>query len=132
MKMRFALAVTMPLAISANAEAASSYSGKWPLTVSHSSQFLNGKYCLTVTDDGSEGWKHSGPATIAQEPYGIFQVINGKFVADIPEEAQGQNNVLVFTVDAHNGALGNGAAVLLAGGAPLYAGKLVVGTKGGC
>jgi hypothetical protein len=131
MKMLLAIAAAAPLVVSCSAAMAQSFSGKWPLTVTKS-LFENGTYCLTVTDDGSEGWPHSGAATIAQEPYGFFQVIKGKFLVDIVVPAQGQNEVLEFTADGRNGSIGNGAAQLIAGGEPLDSGEMVVGKKGGC
>jgi hypothetical protein len=126
-----AAALSMSFAAGAAMAASGGHSGNFPLTVSHS-QFLNGSYCLTVTDDGSGGWAHSGEATIPQYTYGTFQVIQGEFMADIVVPAQGQNEVLVFNGAGHNGSFGNGAAVLLSGGEPLDSGTMKVGTKGGC
>jgi hypothetical protein len=131
MKMLLAIAAALPLVVSAGAASAQKYSGNWPLTVTHS-QFLNGSYCLTVTDDGSEGWPHSGSATIPQYQYGIFQVIHGKFMADIIVPLEGQNGVLVFTGDARAGNIGNGAVAQIEGGEPLYSGEMTVGKRGGC
>jgi len=131
MKMLLAIAAAVPLAFSASAAMAQSFTGKWPLTVTKS-LFYNSIYCLTVTDDGSEGWPHSGSATIAQEPYGEFQVIRGKFLVDVVVPAQGQNEVLEFTANGRNGMISNGAMQLVAGGEPLDSGELVVGKKGGC
>ena len=131
MKILRSIAVSVPLVVSGSAAMAQSFSGKWPLTVTKS-LFYNGTYCLTVTDDGSEGWPHSGSATIAQEPYGFFQVIRGKFLVDVVVPAQGQNEVLEFTADGRNGMISNGAMQLVAGGEPLDSGELVLGKKGGC
>jgi hypothetical protein len=131
MKMLLAIAAAVPLVCSASAAMAQSFSGKWPLTVTRS-QFLNGTYCLTVTEDGSGGWPPGGSATIPQEPYGVFEVIKGKFLVDIVVPAQGQNEVLEFTADGHNGMISNGAAQLIAGGEPLDSGEMVVGKKNGC
>jgi hypothetical protein len=133
MKTLFILGAALVLAVSTSATMAGSgsYTGNWPLTITKG-QYLNGTYCLTVTDDGSEGWKHSGSATIPQYTYGVFQVINGKFMADIVVPLEGQNGVLVFTANAHNGTIGNGAASQIEGGEPLYSGVMTVGAKGGC
>jgi hypothetical protein len=132
MKTLFAIGAALAMAASTTAMAASgSYTGNWPLTITKS-LFMNGTYCLTVTDDGSEGWKHSGEATIPEYPYGIFQVINGRFVAGIVEPAGGQNDVLVLTSNGRNGAFDDGAAVLEAGGEPLDSGVMKVGTRDSC
>jgi hypothetical protein len=123
------------LAVAASTAAATadsgSYSGNWPVTVTKS-QFYNGSYCLTVTDDGSQGWPHSGSATVAQYQLGLFQVIRGKFMADIVVPSGDQNNTLLFTAAGRNGTFGNGAVQLLAGGEPLDSGLMTVGKRGGC
>jgi hypothetical protein len=104
-----------------------SYTGRWPLTVTNG-QFLNGTYCLTVTDDGG-----SGTATIPQYQFGVFEVINGIFTADIVVPLEGQNGVLVFTASGRDGKIGKqGSAVQLEGGEPLYAGAMAVGKRNGC
>jgi hypothetical protein len=131
MKILLAIAAIASLVVSASAAMAQSFSGKWPLTGTKSI-FENGTYCLTVTDNGSEGWPHSGSATIAQEPCGFFQVIKGKFVADIVVPLQGQNGVLLFTSAGRNGIIGSGAVVLIEGGEPLDSGEMLVGKKGRC
>ena len=133
MKTLLTLAAALSITVSASAATAGSgsYTGNWPLTVTRGG-YLNGSYCLTVTDDGSEGWTHSGSSTIPQYTYGVFQVINGKFMADIVVPLEGQNGVLLFTSAGRDGNIGNGAAVLLEGGYPLYSGVMTVGAKGGC
>ncbi|HEY3638253.1 MAG TPA: hypothetical protein VGK90_08860 [Rhizomicrobium sp.] len=133
MKSLALLATALAMAVSTGAATAGggSFTGNWPLTVSRS-QFLNGSYCLTVTDDGSGGWRHSGSATIPQYTFGVFQVIDGKFMADIVVPLQGQNGVLTFNADGHNGKISNGGAVLIEGGEPLDSGIMKVGAKGGC
>jgi hypothetical protein len=133
MKSLLTVAAALATALSASTATAGdgSYTGNWPLTITDG-DYLNGSYCLSVTDDGSEGWTHSGSATIPQYTYGVFQVIDGKFMADIVVPLQGQNGVLVFTADGHNGKIGNGAAAQIEGGEPLYSGVMTVGKKGGC
>ena len=133
MKPLLALAAALAMAVSTTAVVAGSgsYTGNWPLTITNG-DYLNGTYCLTVTDDGSEGWTHSGSATIPQYQYGVFQVIHGEFMADIVVPLEGQNGVLVFTADGRNGTIGNGAAAQIEGGEPLYSGIMTVGKKGGC
>ncbi len=59
------------------------------MTVSHS-QYANGKCCVTLTDDGSLGWPHSGAASLVPEngTYpGQFQVIDGLLTVTIPAPA---------------------------------------------
>jgi hypothetical protein len=133
MKMLFILGAAFAVTVSTTASmaASGSYTGTWPLTITNG-QYLNGTYCLTVTDDGSEGWKHSGSATIPEYTYGVFQVINGKFMADIVVPAEGQNEVLLFTASGRNGSISNGAAQQISGGEPLYAGVMTVGAKNSC
>ena len=133
MKTLLTLAAALSITVWTGAATAGSgsYTGNWPLTVTGGG-YLNGQYCLTVTDDGSEGWPHSGSATIPQYTYGVFQVIHGKFMADIVVPLEGQNGVLVFTSDGRDGNIGNGAAAQIEGGYPLYSGVMKVGTKGGC
>jgi hypothetical protein len=133
MKALFVLSTALAMAALSGAANAGggSYSGNWPLTVT-GSQFINGSYCLTVSDDGSEGWPHSGSATVPQYQYGVFQVIHGKFIVDVVVPLQGQNGVLLFTAAGHNGAFGAGAAQLIEGGEPLDSGVMTVGKKGGC
>jgi hypothetical protein len=133
MKTLSILGAALAMAVSATASmaASGSYTGTWPLTITKA-QYLNGTYCLTVTDEGGGGWKHSGTATIPEYTYGEFQVINGKFIADIVVPAQGQNEVLVFTANGHNGIIGDGAVQQISGGEPLYQGVMTVGAKNSC
>jgi hypothetical protein len=127
MKTLLAAAAILSLAVTAASAHDGSYSGRWPLTVTDG-QFLNGDYCLTVTDDGG-----SGTATIPEYQFGVFEVINGIFTADIVVPLQGQNGVLVFSTEGKNGKLGKeGSAVQLEGGEPLYAGAMTVGKRNGC
>jgi len=51
------------LALMSSAAMAQSYTGKWPATVTKS-QRDNGKDCITLTDDGSYGFHHSGEAVL--------------------------------------------------------------------
>ena len=80
------IGITMATAVSANAAMprdamARSYGGNWPLTVTHS-RGANGTYCLTLTDNGSLSWRHSGPASIAGVgDGGTFQLIDNTLVA---------------------------------------------------
>jgi len=67
------------LALVTSAAMAQSFTGNWPATVTQS-QRSNGSYCVTLTDDGSYGWPHSGEAKLngQNNPYpGYFTVIDG-------------------------------------------------------
>ena len=112
---------------------AQSYSGNWPATVTHS-QHSNGTYCLTLTDNGTDGWPHSGPATIVGSGlFGTFQVINGTLVVTIEVQGgTGQNAGLLFIASASNGKIGKGVYEDVFGGEDFDSGALAVGTKDGC
>lgn len=114
---------------------AQSYSGRYPLAVTHS-QFHNGKGCLILTDNGTERWPHSGQAATAgflfpSQP-GSFQLINGILVATVTQSSgTGLSESLVFTAPAGNGNIGNGVFEQVYGGEN-DSGVLVFGMKGGC
>jgi hypothetical protein len=135
------IAVATAMLVSANAAMARSYgfamarnfSGNWPMTVTHS-RGANGTYCLTLTDNGSLGWRHSGQASLAGVGNGgTFQVIDTTLVATIQSPgATGQNEGLVFVASAGNGNIGKGIYEGVYGGQAIDSGVLVFGTKGGC
>ena len=136
MKMLLPLATAASLTVWAGAATAVTYSGNWPLTVSHS-QRSDGSYCLKLTDDGSLGWPHSGEAVLATpsdgDLYGTFQVIGHALVATIEQPGDsGQNAGLVFTGHASNGAVGKGIYDQVYGGEEFDSGKVAFGAKGGC
>ena len=126
MKMLLTVAATLAMLALGNAAMAQNYSGNWPLTVTKA-MFINGKYCLVLTGNGS-----SGTATIAGMQEGSFQIINRQFVTIIPVPLEGQNGALTFTAVAKKGKIGNGAAVQIEGGESFDSGSLAVGKKGGC
>ena len=122
---------------SAGAATPGFYSGNFPLTVTHSAH-SNFNYCLTLTDDGSQGFPHSGPASLFLESFnesflGEFQLIDHTLVATIEEPGNiGQNAGAVFA-PAGSGIISNGAYDQVVGGAVFKnSGVLVVGKKGGC
>lgn len=116
---------------------ARSYGGNWPLTVSHS-HYAKGKYCLTLTDDGSLGWPHSGPASLTgariggKLPYGTFQVIDHTLVATIQQPGGSQNAGLVLIGPASGGNIGKGVYEQVYGGEAFDTGELAYGAKGAC
>lgn len=136
------VAVTAAMVVSTNAAMARnygaaamarSYTGNWPLTVSHS-RGANGTYCLTLTDNGSLGWRHSGSASLAGVGNGgTFQLIDHTLVATIQSAGgTGQNEGLVFVASAGDGNVGSGVYEGVYGGEEIDSGVLVFGVKGGC
>jgi len=138
---RTLVAVALPilaLALTHTAEA-QSFSGNWPLTITHSPHG-NGTYCLGLTDDGSLGFPHSGQAVFTgqtlggEKLFGTFQVINGLLTATIQSQGgTGQNAGLVFVAHAaKKGTLGKGVYDEVYGGEEFNSGALAFGAKGGC
>jgi len=123
-------------ALASSAAVAQSFSGNWPATVTHS-QYADGKYCLTLTDNGDFGWPHSGEASLVPQSgtdFGTFQFINGLLVVTFQQPGGlGQNAALVFTAHAtKKGTIGKGAYEQVYGGEEFDSGVLVFGPKGGC
>jgi len=136
--MRTFIAIALPivaLALTSSAAMAQSYSGNWPVTVSKS-QFANGKYCITLTDDGSLGWPHSGEASLnppSGTVFGTFQLIDGLLMVTFQQPGgTGQNAGLVFIGAASKGKITKGVYEQVYGGEEFDSGVLVFGTKGGC
>ena len=135
---RIFMAMAMPivaLALTPSAAMAQSYSGNWPLKVTHS-QHSNGKYCVTLTDDGSLGWPHSGEAsvTIGGTPlFGTFQLIDGLLTVTFEDPGgTGQNAGLVFVGRAAKGNISKGVYDEVYGGEEFDSGVLLVGARNGC
>jgi len=100
-------------ALIASAAMAQSYTGNWPATITKS-QRDNGKNCVSLTDDGSYGWPHSGPAELngTEDPYGAyFTVIEGLMtVTFISPSGEGDCcDFFTFTAPASDGHIGKGA-----------------------
>jgi hypothetical protein len=133
--MATALAI-VAFALTPSAAKAQSFSGKFPLTETHSQRGGNTTYCLALTDNGTLGFPHSGPATVTGETVGslsgVFEVINNVFVAtfNIPSD-EGSISGLVFVGPASKGDIGNGFTELVSG-AENIAGRLAFGVKNGC
>jgi len=120
-------------ALTTSAAMAQSYTGNWPATVTKS-QRDNGKDCVTLTDDASYGWPHSGPAKLngQQDPYGAyFTVINGLItVTFISPSGEGDCcDFFVFTAPASNGQIGKGVFNYFG---PGDSGLVRFGKKNGC
>lgn len=108
-----------------------SYSGAWPVTVSHS-QRSNGTGCLTLT----EGGNGSGSASLVfgsqKYQYGSFLVMDGVLVATISQPLNGQNGALMFIAHAKRGQVRQGIFEDIEGGSNFDFGNLAFGAKNGC
>ncbi len=125
-------AAATAVVVSASAAIAAGYTGRWPVTISHS-HHSDGSYCLALTDNGSNGWRHSGSASLGGSlSFGTFQVINRTLVATIQAQGYGENAGLVFIGSANRGNIGNGVFEDVYGGEDFDSGALTFGTKGGC
>jgi hypothetical protein len=99
-------------ALTTNAAMAQSYTGNWRATVTQS-QRSNGTYCVTLTDDGSYGFPHSGEAVLngQNNPYGgYFSVVDGLMTVTFTYPS-GEGDCCafqVFTAHANNGKIGKG------------------------
>src|SRR5579884_1045248 len=113
------VAATVAMVDSSGAAMAASFSGHWPVTVAHS-QRSNGTFCLTLFDNGTSRFPHSGSASLeegGQRLFGTFQVINELLVATIEQPGgSGQNAGLVFVASANNGNIGSGIYEQVYGG----------------
>jgi len=94
-------------ALTASAAMAQNLTGHWPATVT-TSERSNGTYCVALTDDGSFGRPHSGPAKLIpnNSPYeGYFTVINGLITVTIPYTSGPGDccDYFVFTAQVSNG-----------------------------
>ena len=135
MKKRLALA--LPLVLASGTAMAGAYSGNYPVTLTHSSPGTGGSYCLTLIDNGSLVWPHSGQASLSSKngklPYGSFQLIEGFLVATITSNSDtGHNAGLVFVAPVSNGVLGNGTFDEVYGGEEFVSAQATFGAKGGC
>jgi hypothetical protein len=104
--------VVAAFALMTSAAKAQSYTGDWPATVTHS-QRSDGPYCISLTDDGSYGAKHSGEAQLipnnSQYP-GYFTVVDGIMTVAITY-VSGEGDCCayqVFTARASDGQIGEG------------------------
>jgi hypothetical protein len=132
-----ALAI-VPFALTPSAAVAQNYSGNWPVSLTQSQIGGDATYCLTLTDNGSEGRPHSGPASLAGvEPggslTGTFQLIGKLLTVTIQEEnGTGESDGLVFVAPASDGHIGTGVFDLVADGEELNSAVVAFGAKSGC
>lgn len=137
MKPFLSFASALPLAmVSASSVLAGAYSGNWPITVAHS-QHTNGTYCLTIKDDGSIDWPHSGYGSFSipgDAPlFATFQLIDHLLTVTVEAPGlTGQNAGLVFVAPAGNGTIGKGIYDEVYGGEESDSGIAVFGPKNSC
>ena len=137
---RTLIAMALPifaLALTSSAAMAQSFSGNFPVTLTQSQRGGNATYCVTLTDDGSLGRPHSGPASatgvVPSGPlFGTFQLIGHLLTVTIQNSSEGQNAGLVFVAPAINGQIGKGVFDLVFGGQELNSAVATFGVKGGC
>jgi hypothetical protein len=132
MKTLLAFAAALSLLASANDAMAQGYSGNYKVTVTQS-QHYNGEHCLTLDDDDSLGWAHSGPAEISDNPYGgAFQVIGNLLMVNIAVTGQnGELSSFELSAVTRNGDVGKGVYQTSYAGPPMDSGTVVF-KKGGC
>ena len=104
--------VIAAFAFTTSAALAQSYTGHWPATVTHS-QRDNGKNCISLTDDGSYGFRHSGEAVLNGQNNGYpgyFTVVEGIMTVTFtfPSGAGDCCDFAVFTAPASDGHIGKG------------------------
>jgi len=125
--------VVAAFALMTSAAMAQSYTGDWPATVTHS-QRSNGVYCISLTDNGSYGAPHSGPASLIPNNNpnpGYFTVVDG-LISVIFTYPSGEGDCCdyqVFTARASNGQIGDGVFNYLG---ITDIGLLTFGKKDGC
>ena len=91
---------------------AQSFTGNWPATVTHS-QRSNGTDCISLTDNGSFGAPHSGPASMVSNGNtvtGSFTVVDGLLTISFsyPSGEGDCCSYQVFTAHASKGQIGSG------------------------
>jgi hypothetical protein len=134
---RLFIAAALPLVVfslTAGNVRAQSYTGNWPATVTHS-KGSNGTYCLSLTDNGSLGWPHSGDVTLVEGRstlYGTFQVIGGLITVTIESPGDYEDAGLVFVAQASNGTIGKGVYDDVYSGEEIDSGELSFGAKNSC
>lgn len=139
--MAAALAV-LAFALTSSAAEAQSFTGNYLVTETQVQAGFGGtikganqKFCLMLTDNGSEGRPHSGPATLAGfnsgSLTGTFQVIGKTILVNFEVGSEtGEVEGLVLAAPVSNGTIGTGV-MGLAGGVP-SSGLATVGAKNGC
>lgn len=109
MKARLAFALPVLISVSAAASQSGSYTGNWPVKVKLPPQFAN-TACLTLTDNGSAGSRHSGPVKssgdMVPDLSGTFQVVNDLLVVNLESGSDnGEVVYLSFIAPASDGGI---------------------------
>jgi len=131
MKMLLPLAATLSMLASADGVMAQSYSGNYKVTVSQSKGY-NGEHCLTLDDNDSLGWAHSGTAGMDDKYSGAFQVIENLLMVSIAIAGEnGELSSFELSAVTHNDNVGKGVYQTSYAGPPMDSGTVVF-KKGGC
>jgi len=136
------MATTLPIvafALTPTGARAQSYSGNFPVTLTQSQIGGNATYCVTLTDNGTAGRPHSGPASVTGVVpggplVGTFQLIGQLLTVTIqdPSSGSGQDAGLVFVAPASDGHIGTGVFDEVFGGEELNSAVAAFGVKNGC
>jgi hypothetical protein len=133
--------------LSANAALAGggSYTGNWQVRLTHDVYVTNLGYtghgpnsthCVSLTDDGSIGWPHSGFAELDgnANSSGQFSVIGNTIMIYFDASGgEGETASIVLSGTAKNGVIDNrGAYDYLVAGESFDADKASFGSKGSC
>jgi hypothetical protein len=141
LNIRTFIAIALPIvafALTPSAATAQSYSGNWPVTVTKLQIGSTATYCLTLTDNGGAGRKHSGPASLSGASpsgslTGTFQLIGTLLTVTIQSPSDsGQDAGLVFVASASKGDIDKGIFDEVFGGEELDSGAVSLGTKNSC
>jgi hypothetical protein len=138
-------ALSMAVWTGAATAASDSYTGNWkvmltddvyPNNTGYNGHGPNTTHCITLTDDGSTGWPHSGAAELdhSLSASGQFAVIGPTIVIYVYTLGSGEEPAsLVFTTTAKNGTIGKkGAYDEVQGGESYDAADAAFGKNGSC
>jgi hypothetical protein len=132
-------------ALTPSAAKAQSFTGNFPVSVTEVEAGIAGNikgsnqaFCMVLTDDGSFGRAHSGPATLesfgGSSLPGTFQVIGKTIIATFEtrsDNGEAGGLVLVAPANASNGTIGVGVYDLVFGESEA-SGLATFGMKNGC
>jgi hypothetical protein len=140
-----AAAMSLALAAGSAMAGSGSYSGNWQVKLTHdvyvnntgyNGHGANRTYCITLTDDGTVGWPHSGYAVLDNNPNnnGQFSVIGDTILIYLDTTGSGEEPAsLVFTAAAKDGNIAKkGAYDEIQGGTSYDADDATFGTNGSC
>ena len=147
MKTHLIVAATLSIAVASGAATAAggSYTGNYkvmltndvyPNNTGYNGHGPNTTHCISLTDDGSVGWTHSGYAELDHNgnASGQFAVIGPTIVIYVYTLGSGEEPAsLVFTTTAKNGTIGKkGAYDGIQGSASFDAADAAFGKNGSC